>query len=220
MKTIDNDLNSIISNFITKTDRRFDSGLGFYGWRDLKYFLYEYESHLSIKNNIQKIDWQMFSKVEKDKVTIEHILPQTPTKWYWGNQFRHFNEEEINILSGSLGNLLPLAQSINSSLQNDSFPDKKNPTSKRRGYINGSHSEIEVAKETDWSADRIYNRSKQLLQFMENRWKFGFTGEQIDKLIYVSFAMDGREIPELLPEEQGNVEEDSNTEPSYGVEQR
>ena len=65
MKTIDNDLNSIISNFITKTDRRFDSGLGFYGWRDLKYFLYEYESHLSIKNNIQKIDWQMFSKVEK-----------------------------------------------------------------------------------------------------------------------------------------------------------
>ena len=57
------------------------------------------ESHLSTKNNIQKIDWQMFSKVEKDKITIEHILPQTPTKWYWRNQFRHFNEEEIKILS-------------------------------------------------------------------------------------------------------------------------
>ena len=108
METIDNDLNPIITSFIARTDRRFDSGLGFYGWRDLRYFLYEYESHLSTKNNIQKIDWQMFSKVEKDKITIEHILPQTPTKWYWRNQFRHFNEEEIKILSASLGNLLPL----------------------------------------------------------------------------------------------------------------
>ncbi len=122
----------------------------------------------------------MFSKVEKDKITIEHILPQTPTKWYWRNQFRHFNEEEIKILSASLGNLLPpLAQSINSSLQNDSFPDKKNPSSKRRGYINGSHSEIEVAIEEDWTPEAILNRGLKLLEFMENRWGgLDFTVEQ------------------------------------------
>ena len=47
--------------------------------------------------------------------------------------------------SASLENLLPLSQSINSSLQNDGFPDKKNPSAAgRRGYINGSHSEIFV----------------------------------------------------------------------------
>ncbi|NMA30685.1 MAG: DUF262 domain-containing protein, partial [Candidatus Methanofastidiosa archaeon] len=198
METIDKNLNSIIVNFIARTDSRFDSGLGFYGWRDLRYFLYEYESHLSVKNNIQKIDWQMFSKVEKDKITIEHILPQAPTKWYWRNQFRHFNEDEIKILSGSLGNLLPLAQSINSSLQNDSFPDKKNPSLKGRGYIKGSNSEIEVSLEEDWTPDSILNRGLKLLEFMENRWGFNLTREQKYDLLHISFVNEDREeVPEI-----------------------
>ncbi len=204
METIDKDINPIIVNFIARTSKRFDSGLGFYGWRDLRYFLYEYESYLSVENNIQKIDWQMFSKVEKDRITIEHILPQTPSKWYWRNQFRHFNEEEINILSGSLGNLLPLAQSINSSLQNDSFPDKKNPTSKRRGYINGSHSEIEVAQEEDWTPDSILSRGLRLLEFMEERWGFNLTREQKYELLHISFVNEDREEIEEIPEPQTN----------------
>lgn len=36
----------------------------------------------------------MFTRVEKDKVTIEHILPQTPTKWYWRNTYRMFGERD------------------------------------------------------------------------------------------------------------------------------
>lgn len=132
--TTQKDLPSLIAGFITRIDRRFDSGDGFYGWRELRYFLYEYEYALATQNNLQKVDWNLFAKVEKDKVTVEHILPQTATKWYWRNQFRQYNDAEIKILSASLGNLLPLAQSINSSLQNDSFPDKKNPTAAgRRG---------------------------------------------------------------------------------------
>ncbi|WKB36415.1 DUF1524 domain-containing protein [Terrilactibacillus sp. S3-3] len=58
------------------------------------------------------------------------------------NQFRKYTEDEIKILSGSLGNLLPLSQSVNSALQNDSFSDKKSSNSiGRRGYEDGSHSE-------------------------------------------------------------------------------
>lgn len=210
-----------LPNFVTKIEKHFDNMGGFYYWNSIKYFLYEYEFQLSKKNNIDKVSWEMFTKTEKDKVSIEHILPQTPTKYYWKNQFRQFDDEEIELLSCALGNLLPLSQSINSALQNDSFEDKRtSKTTGRRGYQNGSHSEIEVAKETDWSADRIYKRSKLLLQFMENRWKFSFTWEQMDKLIYVSFAIDGREIPESLPEEQENAEEHSNTETSSFTEQR
>lgn len=149
----------MIAGFITRIDRRFDSGDGFYGWRELRHFLYEYEYALATQNNLQKVDWNLFAKVEKDKVTVEHILPQTATKWYWRNQFRQYTDDEIKILSASLGNLLPLAQSINSSLQNDSFPDKKNPTAAgRRGYINGSHSEIEVAAWQNWNAQHILRR--------------------------------------------------------------
>jgi hypothetical protein len=144
----------------------------------------------------------MFTKVEKDKVTIEHILPQTPTKWYWRNQFRQYTENEIKRLSASLGNLLPLAQSINSSLQNDSFHDKKNPSSSgRRGYINGSHSEIEVAAELDWNAQNIMTRGLMLLNFLSTRWGVALSDEQKKHLLHIDFVNDGRAvIPELSEE--------------------
>lgn len=199
--TVDNDMASAIKAFIARTNRRFDSGEGFYGWRDLRYFLYEYEYDKAVKNNIQKVDWSMFTRVEKDKVTIEHILPQTPTKWHWRNTYRMFSENEIKQLSASLGNLLPLSQSINSSLQNDSFKDKKNPTAAgRRGYINGSHSEIEVAQEEDWTAQNIFNRGMSLLNFMEKRWQLQFGNNEKAELLHVSFINDGREVPDEIPE--------------------
>jgi len=207
-ETVNKDLAAIIANFVTRTDRRFNTGEGFYGWRDLRYFLYEYEYELSTLNNLQKVDWNMFSKVEKDKVTIEHILPQTPTKWYWRNQYRQFTESEIKLLSATLGNLLPLAQSINSSLQNDSFPDKKNPSSSgRRGYTNGSHSEIEVASEVDWTAHNIMHRGLLLLKFMESRWELTLIDEQKMRLLHIDFVNDGRAIipelsEEILPDKQ------------------
>ncbi|MEN8493439.1 DUF4268 domain-containing protein [Dehalococcoides sp. THU3] len=201
-KTVNSDMNSQVANFITRTDRRFESGDGFYGWRDLRYFLFEYEHELSTRYNLQKVDWNMFTKVEKDKVTIEHILPQTPTKWYWRNQFRQYTDNEIKLLAASLGNLLPLAQSINSSLQNDSFHDKKNPSSSgRRGYINGSHSEIEVAAEQDWNAHNILTRGLMLLNFMSTRWGITLSDEQKKHLLHIDFVNDGRAvIPELSEE--------------------
>jgi uncharacterized protein with ParB-like and HNH nuclease domain len=202
--TLDKDMTALVANFITRTERRFNSGEGFYAWRDLRYFLYEYEHDKATQNNLQKVDWNLFTKVEKDMVTIEHILPQTPTKWYWRNQFRQFSDSEIKVLSASLGNLLPLAQSINSGLQNDSFPDKKKPSAAgRRGYDNGSHSEIEVSKEHDWTAENILKRGLTLLSFMESRWQVTLTEQQKMDLLHISFIKDGRtNIPELPEEEQ------------------
>jgi len=134
-------------------------------------------------------------------VTIEHILPQTPTKWYWRNTYRMFTDEEIKLLSASLGNMLPLSQSINSSLQNDSFHDKKNPTSAgRRGYINGSHSEIEVAQEKEWTAQHILDRGLALFAFMESRWNLVLTDEQKAELLHISFVSDTREDVPVIPE--------------------
>lgn len=204
-----NDINEVtdanieyaIPNYVTKIEKHFDNKGGFYYWNSIKYFLYEYEYQLAKKNNLDKVSWEMFTKAEKDKVSIEHILPQTPSKYYWRNQFRQFSSEEIELLSGALGNLLPLSQSINSALQNDSFEDKKSlKNGGRRGYQNGSHSEIEVAQELEWTADYIYARSKKLLEFMENRWKFSFNTEQMNRLIYVTWVQDGRPIPNPLEE--------------------
>ena len=198
-KITDGDIPDALQVFVSKMNKRFDSGDGFYSWRDLKYFLYEYEYSLVSRYKIEKLQWADLTKVVRDQVSVEHILPQTPTQDYWRNQFRQFigNDKEMKYLTASLGNLLPLSKSINSKLQNDSFEEKK-----ERGYYNGSHSEIEVSKEADWDAQKIYDRGVKLLHFMEERWNFKFASqEQMDDLLHISFVNDGRDVPSEISEE-------------------
>ena len=197
----DRNLAEAVSGFMIRTEKLFKEEKGYYSWNPgLKYFMYEYEYSLYEKTGVEKVPWELFSKSEKDKVTIEHILPQSPSKYYWRNQFRAYSADEISKLSGALGNLLPLSQSVNSALQNDSFTDKKEKgKTGRRGYSDGSHSEIEVSKETDWDAQKIYSRSKKLLQFMSKRWNCPLSEKNIEDLTYIaSFVNDGREIPPEL----------------------
>lgn len=183
--------------FVTRMNKRFISQDGFYSWRELRYFLYEYEYSLASKYKLDKLSWADLTKVVKDKITVEHILPQTPTKLYWRNNFRQFTPEEIKTLSASLGNMLPLSQSINSKLQNDGFDDKK-----ARGYSNGCHCEVEISKEDSWDAKHIYDRGMKLLSFMETRWDFKFEDtKQKEELLHVSFVNDGGDMPPEITEE-------------------
>ena len=57
-------------HFITKIEKLFDNKGGFYYWNSIKYFLFEYEYQLAKKNNLDKVSWEMFTKTEKDKVSI------------------------------------------------------------------------------------------------------------------------------------------------------
>ena len=171
-----------------KFDRK--NGTGFYGWSGLNYFLYEYELHLMRQRNTPKIDWNIFTRYEKDKYSIEHIYPQDSKVAYWNKMFKDYSKKQKQILLNSLGNLLPLSLSINISLQNDSFLDKKKikydkeQNIIRNGYENGSYSEIEVSKEEDWTADNIKERGLRLLSFLEKRWniRIGSHSEKIEIL--------------------------------------
>ena len=193
---INNNIEYAITSFITYIQQRFKEGNGFFDWSSIYYFFYEYEAALQERAGINKIiSWESFVK-PGDNVTIEHILPQTPTNYYWRNMFRQYNEQEIRWLCSAIGNLLPLSQSVNSSLQNNAFIDKKYPQNKeRRGYSDGSHSEIEVSRYEEWTGQAIYERSKQLLRFLSQRWKCPFTNDQLQTLAFVSFVEDGRSIP-------------------------
>jgi uncharacterized protein with ParB-like and HNH nuclease domain len=175
-------------------EKKFKRGGGFYHWNGLRYFLYEYEMEKVRARGSQKIDWLLFVKGEKDKVSIEHIYPQTPDKDCWGGEFEGVDEVHKMYLQGSLGNLLPLSQSINSSLQNDCFYDKKNPKFNdrnekiRQGYHDGSHSEIEVSSLPDWTPDTILERGMKLLNFMERRWDLKFeSDEKKQSLLFLKF---------------------------------
>lgn len=184
-------------------EKKFKSGGGFYNWNGLRYFLYEYEMEKVRQRGSQKIDWKLFVKGEKDKVSIEHIYPQTPDNKCWKESFKDYKKQERHYFQGTLGNLLPLSQSINSSLQNDCFVDKKKPKYNdkkekiRQGYSDGSHSEIEVSNYPDWNADTILERSIKLLEFMEKRWDLKFEDETaMAELLFLDFMYEEDEIEE------------------------
>ena len=155
---------------------------GFYSWNGLRYFLYEYE--LFLQNNANtKVRWEDFSKRSKED-TIEHIYPQSATGEYWKERFGHLKPSEKRLYLNSLGNLLLLSRSKNSKLQNFDFERKKclkNKDGKDIGYYNGSYSEIEVSKQTEWTPEQIKGRGLLMLQFMEDRWKFRFSDWDINK---------------------------------------
>jgi hypothetical protein len=177
-------------SFTTYIGRHFKNGGGFYWWNGLHYFLYEYELEKVSKNGNPKIDWTLFVKGEKDKVSIEHVYPQTADNEYWEKAFKKYSDEQKKYLTGSLGNLLPLSSSKNSSMQNDSFPDKKSTKGKfHKGYADGSHSEIEVASYSKWNADAILERGMNLLEFMERRWDVKFESNDDKKsVLFLKFV--------------------------------
>ncbi|MEP6755369.1 MAG: DUF262 domain-containing protein, partial [Chthonomonadales bacterium] len=180
-----------IDDFYNLLFKRFKSGQGYYGWPALQYFLYEYETSLLDQSVQQKITWGDLLKSKADKISIEHIYPQSEGVG-WTNQFARFDAVQKARYCGSLGNLLLLSMSINSSLQNAGFEEKKNVKHDgtgrriRNGYSDGSHSEIEVAAYDQWGPTEIRSRGIKLLKFMEHRWDIHFQSDaDMEKLLFL-----------------------------------
>ena len=148
---------------------------GYYGWRSIKYFLYEYEHSLFVasRSGREKIDWKEYSKEDfaTDYETIEHIYPQKAKDKYWTDRFSSFSPLHKRLLRNSLGNLLPLSKPRNSSLSNRAFDIKVGDETNKLGYRFGSYSEIEVSQRPEWTAEEILERGLRLLEFLEKRWK-------------------------------------------------
>ncbi len=151
-------------NYINK---RFNNGKGYYDWYgELRYFLFEYELHLKneVGNNEDKIDWENFTNLKKDSLSIEHIFPQSKAK-----------TKELQLLCHSLGNLVPLSVSINSKLQDKDFKIKK-----EERFKNGSLSERELCEYDDWNKEQIKERGLNLLNFMSERWNIKLDDEELN----------------------------------------
>ena len=196
-----------VNNVLSTISRLFKNYKGYYSWSTIRYFLYEYETYLMNNNQSpQKIYPDDFFKAdEKDKVSIEHVYPQTPTDEYWTSRFDMYSEEERKYLNGSLGNLLPLSLRINIKLQNNPFIEKKNDR-----YYKGSHSEIEVSHYTEWTPETILEHGKKMLDFMAYRWGFKYNNEY-DKvrLLGLEFMEEQPEgYTDEIPKEEVEKEED------------
>ena len=178
-------------DFYLLLQKQFENRHGYYGWVGLRYFLYEYELELQAESRQRKVDWADLLKTPKDKISIEHIYPQSESV-AWKRAFGRVLRHERDAYRNSIGNLLLLSSAINASLQNDAFSEKKRPkynrdgVKVRNGYADGSHSEIEVSGRLDWGPDEIRERGIRLMRFMENRWGIRFADHQArEKLLFI-----------------------------------
>jgi len=157
-------------------------GGGFYKWREVKYFLYEYELSLKEKTKTKrnKIDWKEYIREKNEFVTVEHIYPQTSNDVEWPS-FTKYHYKQKEKLCNSLGNLLPLSKPKNSSLQNFPFLVKVDNKKNKVGYRYGSFSENEICEFQEWTPANILARGILLLNFLEERWQI-FLGDEKKKV--------------------------------------
>jgi hypothetical protein len=136
-----------------------------YGWRGLKYLLYEYEEHLSGKREVN-LTWQTVS-TDKSEKTIEHILPQTPIDKYWK---KRFNRVARARLTDDIGNLCLTVD--NSVYGRKPFPVKKgSPGSSTPCYANANlMMERELSKFSDWDESFIVKRRDKIIEWYLSRW--------------------------------------------------
>ena len=80
--------------------------VGFYGWTELTYFLFEYELWLQ-QDEEQRVKWQ------SGRSTVEHIYPRADDEPCWKQHFGNFSEQERKYLLNNIGNLLLLSRSKN-----------------------------------------------------------------------------------------------------------
>jgi len=156
--------------FKTEVEELFNSSkkYGYYTWAGLTYFLFEYEEFLRNKED-PKVDYRFAQKKVK---SIEHIYPQTATSAYWKNNFK-FNPNQKKRILHSIGNLVLISKEKNSELQNKDYPIKaKGKTIIANAYVNGSYSEIKIARENrKWNKVKVLSREKKLLEFLRERWQ-------------------------------------------------
>ena len=171
---------------------------GFYSWRAIRYFLFEYEQDLKKKARAKrdKIAWDDFvsEDYEHDYFTVEHVYPQKPDDPYWKTHFKGITPKQRRTLQNSLGNLVALSRAKNSSLSNRSFSQKRDGFDGNSGFRAGSYSEIEVSRNENWTPTEILERGILMLSFMEKRWQV-IVGDRSAKaralgLDFLSLAVD------------------------------
>ncbi len=199
IKRLEEQHSNTVSNkeFFKDVKIRFSDG--FYKWRGIQYFLYEYELSLQLqsKTKREKLHWDEFTRFRGyDYETVEHIYPQKARRECWSSKFSDYSSKEKRIIRDSLGNLLPLSRPKNSSFSNKCFIDKISHEANTVGYRYGSYSEIEVTHYQDWTAKEIIERGIKLLNFMEERWNFPIGGnlEKID-FLNLGFVVDKENLP-------------------------
>jgi len=153
-------------------DSNFKSYLngGLYGSTVLNYLLWEYE------NSIQNKGYSI-RKFSLDNEQIEHISPRTPAQneelasGYEVNEKNEYSEEFLSNYLNSVGNLMLISGSHNSSIGNKPFLEKLE-SYKQNPLLNQQAEIKEFSLDNTWKIDSIEKRHKKIIDFALKRWSF------------------------------------------------
>lgn len=105
----------------------------------------------------------------KEAVSLEHVLPQTPTdNSNWLEWFP--DEEERDAWTHRLANLVPLDRKKNSSASNYDFAKKKDAYFKAKGKASPFVLTQEVRSENEWTPTVLAERQKRLVDVLKHHW--------------------------------------------------
>ncbi|HWA27948.1 MAG TPA: DUF1524 domain-containing protein [Lacunisphaera sp.] len=93
--------------------------------------------------------------------TVEHILPQNLS----GDWKLEFSKDEHDAYVGLLGNLAPLTESQNKSVQDDPWKDKR-----KRFKGSNFKSTANLYDNTEWKKLQIRERTEALTKWIISRW--------------------------------------------------
>ncbi|MGB2832935.1 MAG: DUF262 domain-containing HNH endonuclease family protein [Methylotenera sp.] len=187
-----------IEKVIDSINKRFEYSYGYYKWDFTRLVLVEYEEMFQRNGNSPvKLGWSEFKFDE----TVEHIYPQTPEGKgidYWDKMFKIDGRTDKagslkKALKNSLGNLLFLSRSDNSSVSNNPYSTSDGSSNKKARFKNASYSATEVANEfKDWDINAMVSRGVNMLKFIEQRWNIELSknSEDFESYLQILFGND------------------------------
>ena len=124
--------------------------------RLLKYILEEFNDELTTGE----------TRIDFDKVNLEHLLPQTPTKW-------NLTKEEVVDYVNCLGNLCLLHKGKNSGIGNDPIKSKIPVLLESEIKDTMAFAEKIKTDNYNWNEDLIYKRQKEMAELAFDKiWKY------------------------------------------------
>jgi len=121
-----------------------------------RYILTEYERSFSVGD---------LSEWDPDKITVDHLMPQSATKDGWGGT----EVAEAESLVNTWANLVPLSQKANQEKSNRNWSETRNLMLNESGTVFKSTRQVFDKYET-WNAETISERADVLAEWAVQRW--------------------------------------------------